>query len=91
MHLTILATTVGTPALTIGYQGKVAGLYDALGTDTWIDVDANTPERLLALLDDALARGAELRAAVAEALPLLRDRSRRNLDGLRGGATSTPR
>ena len=35
MHLAILATLSGAPAVTLGSQGKVDGLYASLGKDSW--------------------------------------------------------
>ena len=35
MHLAILATLSGVPAVTLGSQGKVDGLYASLGKDSW--------------------------------------------------------
>lgn len=90
MHLAILSATVGTPAVTIGYQGKVAGLYESLAIDTWLDVDARTRERLPDLVLDALERAPQLRSSVEAALPALLERSRRNVRGLAGVLPESP-
>ncbi|MGU3432751.1 polysaccharide pyruvyl transferase family protein [Actinomycetes bacterium M1A6_2h] len=37
MHLAIISATVGTPALSLSYQGKVEGLYESIGSTHWID------------------------------------------------------
>jgi polysaccharide pyruvyl transferase WcaK-like protein len=81
MHLAILAASVGTPALTLSYQGKVAGLYELLGTDSWLDSDARAPDRLPFLVRTTLARAPELRTAIRAALPRLIRLAHRNLPG----------
>ncbi len=87
MHLTILGTSVGTPAVTIAYQGKVAGLYDVLGIDTWLESGPTAREQLPGMMAHALTRLPELRASVSAALPGLLERARVNVADLQGSAT----
>lgn len=79
MHLTVLSTSVGTPVVTVGYQGKVAGLYELIGTDTMIDGGEPARGGLLALIERAIAELPELAAAVEAARPALLDLARRNV------------
>lgn len=37
MHLAILSATVNTPSLALTYQGKVEGLYQLLGINSWVE------------------------------------------------------
>ena len=41
MHLAILASTVGTPAIALSYQGKIEGLYAKLGLRCFVEPDAH--------------------------------------------------
>jgi len=88
MHFSILALASGTPAVTIGYQGKVAGLYEAMGLDCWVEAGPSARAELLELIPASLERHAELREAVRRALPAQKERAFKNLDGLaaRGGS-----
>ncbi len=82
MHLALLATSVGTPAVSVGYQGKVGGLYRALGSDTWLEANTRTADLLPALITGSLARADELRARISDPAAHLRDLAGRNFDGL---------
>jgi polysaccharide pyruvyl transferase WcaK-like protein len=86
MHLTVLSTSVGTPVVTVGYQGKVAGLYALIGTDMSIESGPVAREGLLPLVEKALASLPELREAVSAARPAMIELARRNVAGL--GRTS---
>lgn len=89
MHFSILALASGTPAVTIGYQGKVAGLYKAMGLDCWVEAGAGARAELLDLIPQSLERHAELREAVRLALPAQKQRALKNLVGLTGGSVDS--
>ncbi len=84
MHLTILSTTVGTPVITVAYQGKVAGLYRELGTDTWLEAE-DARDRLAGLIRATLPDAERLREALAAVVPRLVRRAALNVEGLTTG------
>jgi polysaccharide pyruvyl transferase WcaK-like protein len=82
MHLTILSLAAGTPAVTIAYQGKVAGLYAAMGLDCWVEAGEGARAALATLVPESIAGAEALAAQVARGLPAQLERSRANLAGL---------
>ncbi len=82
MHLSILSASVGTPTVTVGYQGKVAGFYELLGTSSFINGGAEARRGLLSLIEESLRNLDELTSTVELAREGLRDKARRNVAGL---------
>jgi polysaccharide pyruvyl transferase WcaK-like protein len=57
MHLAILATLSGAPAVTLGSQGKVDGLYASLGKDSWAIDPASDFGKYVAEIAREVSRG----------------------------------
>lgn len=79
MHLAILAACAGTPSATLGYQGKVSGLYQYFGTDSWLDLERALPGDIVEMVASAFARRTELAARISSALPEMRRLAALNL------------
>ena len=82
MHLAILASTVGTPAIALSYQGKIEGLYRKLGLSSFIEPDsdlgANVWRQYLLVSENLATNRATLQANVGE----LKELARGNVRGL---------
>lgn len=82
MHLSVLAMSVGVPAVVFATQGKVEGLLDHFGLGRF----ALSPEPGMSAQALELARDeaglSRARAEIAEALPRVRSLAARNLEGL---------
>lgn len=73
MHAGILAMAAGTPCLAIAYSIKHQGIMDAVGLGDLVHpIDALAVPALLASAEHALDTEAELRARLAERVPLQR-------------------
>jgi polysaccharide pyruvyl transferase WcaK-like protein len=82
MHLSVLAMSVGTPAVVFATQGKVEGLLEHFGlVDYALRPEPGMAARVLELArdEDGLTRA---RAGIRTALPRVRRLAARNLDGL---------
>jgi colanic acid/amylovoran biosynthesis protein len=74
LHSNIFALTEGVPVVAIGYQYKTRGVMRMLGLEPWVlDIEEVEPQELAALLERAWEDRTEIRARLAEALPVLRD------------------
>lgn len=82
MHLAIAALGQGTPAATLSYQGKLAGLYEHFQLpELEVDPsDALTSERIVTILDQLLDEGSRQSARIVDALPWIRALSRSNFE-----------
>lgn len=84
MHLAILATNAGTPAMVLSTQGKVSGLMERLGLPDWsFEPAPGMAELILRACDDYAARRVEVRAQLRQSVAELRRLAWRNYDGLR--------
>lgn len=82
MHLSVLAMSVGTPAVVFATQGKVEGLLEHFGLVGYaLRPEPGMAARVLELArdEDGLARA---RAGIRTALPRVRRLAARNLEGL---------
>lgn len=82
MHLSVLALSVGTPAIAFATHGKVEGLFAHFGLEGFaLDPRPDIADRVLAIaLDETALRAA--REAIAAALPRVRRLAAANLAGL---------
>ena len=79
MHSCIFATLAGVPTLPIAYEPKVRGYFELLGLEDWVlDIETLEAAALRDGAERALDAAARLRAHMADRLPALRQRSRRN-------------
>ena len=80
-HAMISALATTTPVLVVGWSHKYAEVLDEIGLDgcvfDWREADATA---LAARADDLLARGDEVRATIAAALPAVTARSMHNYE-----------
>lgn len=82
MHLAIAALGQGTPAATLSYQGKLAGLYQYFGLPE-LEVDpseALTSPGVVSVLERLLDDGPRQSAFIEKALPEVRALSRSNFE-----------
>ncbi len=67
LHALVFATMGGAPVVGISYDVKVSSFLSSIGSDSSIDLDELTLERLCAEIDRALGSGRRARAAEAAA------------------------
>lgn len=81
MHSTIFATTAGVPTVAIAYEPKVAGYFELLGLGAYVlDIEDITAAALTERLALARRETGAIRRQLAERLPPLRKRARRNAE-----------
>lgn len=78
MHLVILSAVGGTPAVGFDYQGKFQGLYENLGYDLRVPA-GSLSDRLRSIVFDALKSHQQLRDALQQSMPRIRDLAQRNI------------
>jgi polysaccharide pyruvyl transferase WcaK-like protein len=88
MHVAILATGAGRPALSFGYQGKFEGLYQMLGlADAGLLVSpsmlTDDPASVVGAVCRHLAAAEALSGHISAALPAVRELALANFSGLR--------
>ena len=74
LHSLIFAASQGTPFAGVAYDPKVSGFFDYLGQDNFCTLSECTSARLTALLEAALAEGAQF-AARARSLRTLAEQN----------------
>jgi polysaccharide pyruvyl transferase CsaB len=79
LHFLIFAALQGVPLVALPYASKVAGLVEELGMEM-PPLHQVTTGRLIAHIDRSWDRQGELRDLIAERLPGLQERARRNHD-----------
>lgn len=81
MHLAILAMSQGTPAITLGTQGKVEGLYEMFELPALcVEPNPGFGSRVVSLLSELDL--AETRSVLGDKLPSVLALAERNFDGL---------
>lgn len=84
MHLAVAALGAGTPAISIAYQDKFAGLYQHFAMEPPLLTleESLEPGRLRSFLTDALSRVSELRSQIRSAQAEVKAAAERNLGDL---------
>ncbi|MEJ1154270.1 polysaccharide pyruvyl transferase family protein [Microbacterium marmarense] len=83
MHLAVMSTMSGTPALTLATQGKVEGLMNLLGTpQLCLEPGPGLEQRLPEAVSMLIENEPELRGAILAALPTVTSLASKNFDGM---------
>ena len=81
MHLAIMSLYSGVPAITLATQGKVEGMMRLFGAEFLaVEPRPDFAERIVALIQQVLARPDDLRQHLHSKLPAVRTLARRNFD-----------
>lgn len=87
MHLTIISSTVLTPAVSVSYQGKVEGLYRKFGFTAWIDPDTDFADSVLREFDRMVDELEVLESHLQRSVPQLKREALKNIYGLEPART----